>query len=121
MKAKTRIKTKTGETAPQGPKLSRCAQDRLARLELLRDNDPGLTFADRDAIDWAISMSERQARRNAEEHESETLRNMALATALVETVGELVRVLTANYITNDEMRLYEYMGLKPRRGKGARK
>lgn len=36
MKAKTRIKTKTGETAPQGPKLSRCAQDRLARLVALK-------------------------------------------------------------------------------------
>lgn len=120
MKAKTRIKTKTGETALQGPKLSRCAQDRLARLVALRDLD-GQEFKDRDALDWAIRMAERQALRNAEEHESETLRNMALATALVETVGELVRVLTANYITNDEMRLYEYMGLKPRREKRARK
>lgn len=113
------------------PPLSRYAQDRIARLELLRDNDPGLTFADRDAIDWAIRLAEQQAQMNADDHESETFRNRALVAEISAAIRLLLGVLTSNYVTDDQLRFYENLGFKPlpsplvetepKRRKGARK
>jgi len=113
----TKSKTKKKEpptTSDVRKKASGYVRDRLARLELLRDNDPSLTFADRDAIDWAIRMAEQQVQKNADRHEGDTLRNMSLTMAIVESVSSLVGVLGQNYVTNDQIRLYEYLGLKPK-------
>jgi hypothetical protein len=117
MKEKTEKNLGVAATRRLG--VSRYAKDRLARLAAMRDA-PGVAFEDRDAIDWAIRLATQAAERNAAMHDGDWLRNMALVTAIVESVGNLVQTLGAEYTTDDQMHLYEHLGFKPRR-EGARK